>query len=199
MNYQTDIAPLESAGLTDSQIAAVLSSVTVQPVPLQQFENFLDDNDLGTRENGNLLTGPIYDIADIEGHSLQGGVKKLRSHVLKQRSEQIDTSITDVTLLIGQSQFVDGDWERQPWCLMAAELLDGLIQAEVITEQHREGFYALGGGLKHGVVTASQVDKLRTKHQFLSRITNATALFSERMKPGDNPATVMSQAWEDAI
>lgn len=198
MNY-TDIAPLESAGLSDEQIAAVLSSVTVRPVPLQQFENFLDDNDLGTRENGNLLTGPIYDIADIEGHPLQGGVKKLRSHVLKQRSEQIDTSIADVTLLIGQSQFVNGDWERQPWCLMAAELLAGLIQASIITEQHREGFYALGGGLKHGPVTVGQIDELRTQHQFQSRVTNATALFAERMKTGDDPAVVMAQAWEDAV
>lgn len=31
-----------------------------------------------------------------------------------------------------------------------------------------------------------------------ARVTNATALFSERMQPGDDPAVVMATAWEDA-
>lgn len=177
MNY-TDIAPLESAGLSDEQIAAVLSSVTVRPVPLWAFENFLDEQGLGYRDLSGKWRGTLPDAVSLPD-PLGSGVTVLFSHVNKLRAEQIDTT-------------------QQPWCLMAAELLAGLIQASIITEQHRDGFYALGGGLRHGVVTASQVDELRTQHQFQSRVTNATALFSERMKAGDDPAVVMNQAWEDA-
>lgn len=199
MNYQ-HISPLESAGLSDSQIAAVLSSVTARPVGFNEFVNFLDDEGLASRHPINReWRGTLPAIATVEGHPLQAGIDKLFSHLNKPQSVQIDTSIADVNLLITEGRFVDDDWERQPWCLVAAELLAGLVQAEVITPGHREGFYNLGGGLKHGVVTASQVDELRTQHQFASRVTNAVALFAERMQPGDNPAVVMAQAWEDAI
>lgn len=177
MNYHP-IAPLEQAGLNDSQIAAVLSSVTVRPVPLWAFENFLDEQGLGYRDLSGKWRGPLPDAVSLPD-PLGAGVTVLFSHVNKLRAEQIDTT-------------------QQPWCLMAAELLEGLIQAEVITPEHREGFYALGGGLRHGVVTVGQVEESRTAYQFQQRITNAAALFAERMQPGDDPEVVMATAWEDA-
>lgn len=196
MNY-TDIAPLESAGLSDEQIAAVLSSVTVRPVPLWAFENFLDEQGLGQRGLNLKWEGSLPSVASLPGE-LGEGVAQLFGHINKLRAEQIDTSIQDVKELIAAGRFTDGEFARIPWCLKADALLEGLIQAEVITEQHREGFYALGDGLKHGIVTVEQIDKLRTQHQFQARVTNATALFAERMKAGDDPAVVMSKAWEDA-
>lgn len=199
MNY-TDIAPLESAGLSDEQIAAVLSSVTVRPVDFQLFNNYMYEQGLASKHPiTGQWQGPLPELSETDGHPLQDGVGKLYSHLNKPQSVQIDTSIQDVKELIATGRLQNGAFDRQPWCLMAAELLAGLIQAEVITEQHRKGFYALGGGLRHGVVTASQVAELRTQHQFSSRVTNAMALFSERMQHGDDPAVVMAQAWEDAV
>ena len=177
MNYTQDIASLESAGLSDSQIAAVLSSVTVKPVPLWAFENFLDEQGLGYRDLGGKWRGTLPDAVSLPD-PLGTGVTVLFSHVNKLRAEQIDTT-------------------QQPWCLMASELLAGLIQAEVITAEHREGFYALGGGLRHGAVTVGQIAELRTQYVFQSRVTNAVALFAERMTADDDPAAVMSAAWED--
>lgn len=199
MNYTQDIAPLESAGLSDEQIAAVLSSVTVRPVDFQLFNNYMYEQGLASKHPiTGKWQGPLPELSEADGHPLQDGVGKLYSHLNKPQSVQIDTSSQDVKELIATGRLQNGVFDRQPWCLMAAELLAGLIQAGIITEQHREGFYALGGGLKHGIVTVEQVSELRTKHQFTSRVTNATALFAERIKPGDDPAVLMAQAWEDA-
>ena len=184
MNYTQDIAPLESAGLSDAQIAAVLSSVTVKPVDFQLFNNYMYEQGLASKHPiTGKWQGPLPELSESEGHPLQDGVGKLYSHLNKPQSVQIDTSIQDVKELIATGRLQNGVFERQPWCLMAAELLAGLVAMQIITPEHRDGFYALGGGLKHGAVTVEQVAAVRDQHalntyasELSQRIGGAVAL-----------------------
>ncbi len=176
MNYQTDIAPLETAGLTDSQIADVLSTLTVRPVPFGELVNFLDDEGLANRHPISLQwEGVLPTIAVTDGHPLQAGIAKLFSHLNKPQSIHIDTT-------------------QQPWCLMAAQLLAGLVQIGVITEQHREAFYALGGGLKHGVVTPQDVADSRAAGLLLQERQSAVDAITQRTNEANAAAAVAFDA-----
>ena len=186
MNYLTDIAPLENADQTnDAQIAALLSTLTAKPVPFGLFNNFLDDNNLAYRNPITLQwEGPLPVIAATDGHQLQAGISKLFRHLNKPQSEQIDTT-------------------QSPWCEMAAELLEGLIQFGTITEAHRAAFYALGGGLKHGVVSAEDVAAVRSRHvlkkyadKLSQRITGAINIAADA--DGATEASILAAAQEEA-
>ena len=54
MLYLDDIKPLEDQGLTDAEIAALISASTLSDIPIADLENFFDFEGLAKR---NALTG----------------------------------------------------------------------------------------------------------------------------------------------
>lgn len=146
MDYKTDILPYIELG-DEEYVASVISCITSKVVPMAELENFMSDEGLAERNpiNGK-WEGILPNIALSEDHPLKEGIIKLFSHINKPRSIQIDT--------IGL-----------PWCLYASNLLNGLVQMGIITEDHRSGFYQLGGGLKYGTVTVEQILQLKEEYE----------------------------------
>ena len=146
-NYVTDIQTLEDAGLADGQIAAILSSVTKLPIEIAAVENFLDFQTLAQRNpRTGAWEGRLPDVIDGGPEELAAGVSALFTHINKPRSTLIDTT-------------------KQPWATQAGQLLAGLVSAGVISEAHRDGFLDLGGGLRFGLVTPSDVADIRADHR----------------------------------
>ena len=146
MDYLSDIQPLEQAGKTDAEIAALLSAVTPAPILIADLENFLDFEGLAKR---NPLTGAwegtLPDEVSNNVYGLGAGLSALFSHINKPRSVHVDTSV-------------------DPWASDAHALLGGLLAAALITQAQYDGFYALGGGHEHDV-TAQDVSDARTLWQ----------------------------------
>lgn len=194
MNYTQDIAPLESAGLTDSQIADTLkaSGVTHRAIDRAELVHQLNmrgmlrkivSNNDNEKWTGTVLAmqEAILALPDTEESlRFKDGIRLWFSHI---------TNVTNIKWDTTQPEFA------APYWMMVQVFAD---QPTMPTMEDFEFIASLGGGWKFADATAEQVGELRTQHQFASRVINATALFAERIKPGDDPAVVMALAWEDA-
>lgn len=118
--------------------AALLSSLTGNPIDLQALENLLGDEGLAWRDEitGN-WAGPVPAVV-AGGGELGAGVAELLRHLNKIRSVHIESN-------------------RPEWALKCSSLLTGLVLAGVITQEQSDKVIALGGGLRHGVISEQDV------------------------------------------
>ena len=136
----SDVRPYVGSGLTDADIHAELSALTVSAISIAELENFFDFEQLAKR---NPITGAwegvLIDRLNLGG-ALGEGLAELFSHVNKPRSEQVNTNEIE-------------------WAVKAADLLVGLQAVGDITADQASGFVALGGGYKHdGIVVQDVTD-----------------------------------------
>ena len=147
MDYLIDVKPLEDRGLTNPEIAGILSSFTNVDIPLAEVENFLDFEGLAARNaiTGN-WEGALVDVIGGASQELSDGVSELFVHLNKPRSTQIATT-------------------QEEWALKSSSLLAGLVAGGIITQAQADGFVALGGGLRHGAVTDVDVAQSKTDYE----------------------------------
>jgi len=126
------------SGKTDEQIHAELATLTVNPIPIADLENFLDFEGLAKR---NAITGAwqgaLIDVIN-GGGALGEGLEELFSHINKPRSVYVATDETE-------------------WAVKADSLLEGLLFAGVITPDQHDRFEALGGGYRYPAVVVQDV------------------------------------------
>lgn len=143
IDYLTQVKPLEDAGMTDAEIAALLAASTASDIPIADLENFLDFESLAKR---NAITGSWEGVLPDEiinnAFGLSAGLSSLFNHINKPRSVVIDTTVS-------------------PWASDAAALTAGLLAAGLITAQQQTDFYALGGGLPNAGLTEAEVTQSR--------------------------------------
>ena len=147
LDYLFDVKPLEDRGLTNPEIAGILSSFTNMDIQLSEVENFLDFEGLAARNaiTGN-WEGALVSVIGGASQELSAGVSELFVHLNKPRSTQIATT-------------------QEEWALKSSALLAGLVGAGIITQAQADGFVALGGGLRHGVVTEADVTQSKTDYE----------------------------------
>lgn len=128
MDYLIDIKPLEDQGMTDAEIASLLSASTSRDIQISELENFLDFEGLASR---NAITGswegPLPSEIVNNNFGLSAGLSKLFNHINKPRSVIVDTTVS-------------------PWATDALALTGGLLAAGLINQQQYDGFYDLAGG-----------------------------------------------------
>lgn len=143
IDYISQVKPLEDAGMTDAEIAALLAASTASDIPVGELENYLTFQSLATR---NPITGswegPLPDEIVNNVFGLGPGLSALFSHMNKPRSVVIDTTVS-------------------PWASDAAALTAGLVAAGLLTSQQRDDFYNLGGGLPNAGLTEAEVTQSR--------------------------------------
>lgn len=147
MDYLIDVKPLEDRGLTNPEIAGILSSFTNVDIPLSEVENFLDFEGLAARNaiTGN-WEGALINVIGGASQELSDGVSELFVHLNKPRSTSIATT-------------------QEEWAVKSSALLAGLVAGGIITQAQAGGFVALGGGLRHGVVTDVDVAQSKTDYE----------------------------------
>lgn len=145
MDYLTDIKPLEDQGMTDAEIASLLSASTSRDIQISELENFLDFEGLASR---NAITGswegPLPSEIVNNNFGLSAGLSKLFNHINKPRSVIVDTTIS-------------------PWSTDALALTSGLLAAGLITQQQYNGFYDLAGGRPNANVVEQDIIDSRTQ------------------------------------
>ena len=143
IDYISQVKPLEDAGMTDAEIAALLAASTASDIPIADLENFLDFESLAKR---NAITGSWEGVLPDEivnnAFGLSDGLSALFNHINKPRSVVVDTTVS-------------------PWASDAAALTAGLVAAGLITSQQQTDFYALGGGLPNAGLTEAEVTQCR--------------------------------------
>jgi hypothetical protein len=143
IDYISQVQPLEDAGMTDAEIAALLAASTASDIPIADLENFLDFESLAKR---NAITGSWEGVLPDEiinnAFGLSDGLSSLFNHINKPRSVVIDTTVS-------------------PWASDAAALTNGLLAAGLITAQQQTDFYALGGGQPNAGLTEAEVTQSR--------------------------------------
>tara|TARA_R100000406_G_scaffold32567_1_gene21316 strand:+ start:4278 stop:4880 length:603 start_codon:yes stop_codon:yes gene_type:complete len=124
--------------MPNAEKAALLSSLTGNPIDLQALENLLGDEGLAWRDEitGN-WSGPIPALVELGGE-LGEGVAELLRHLNKIRSVHIES-------------------DKPEWALKCSSLLAGLVIAGVITQEQSDKVIALGGGLRHGVISEQDI------------------------------------------
>lgn len=139
MDYLTDIKPLEDQGMTDAEIASLLSASTSRDIQISELENFLDFEGLASR---NAITGswegPLPSEIVNNNFGLSAGLSKLFNHINKPRSVIVDTTVS-------------------PWSTDALALTSGLLAAGLITQQQYNGFYDLAGGRPNANVVEQDI------------------------------------------
>ena len=118
--------------------AALLSSLTRQPIDLQALENLLGDEGLAWRDEitGN-WAGPVPAVV-ATGGDLGAGTAELLRHLNKIRSVHIES-------------------DKPEWALKCSSLLAGLVLAGVITQEQSDKVIALAGGLLHGAISEQDI------------------------------------------
>lgn len=146
---------------------------TRRPIPVGDLQFFLQDKRIAWLGLSGGWEGPLVELIPSLPTDIQEGVALMLAHIRNHRSEKVDT--TD---------------PRYSPLLPAIIAVAGVDAAEV---------YAMGGGRRYPAFTdAAEAEAAKADAMHAARITNATALFAERMQPGDDPAVVMAKAWEDA-
>ena len=139
MDYLTDIKPLEDQGMTDAEIASLLSASTSRDIQISELENFLDFEGLASR---NAITGswegPLPSEIVNNNFGLSAGLSKLFNHINKPRSVIVDTTVS-------------------PWSTDALALTGGLLAAGLISQQQYDGFYDLAGGRPNANVVEQDI------------------------------------------
>lgn len=122
-----------------SEKAAILSSLTVRPIPLQDLENLLDSEQLAWRDEvTSQWNGPLI-VAMDTGSPVSDGLAELFRHLNKIRSVHIET-------------------DKPEWAVKCSSLLDGLVYVGLLTVEQKDKVLALGGGKKHGDVSVEVVE-----------------------------------------
>jgi len=132
--------------LTNEEIVAKNSTLTVLPIPCKELENLLGFAGLAKR---NAVTGAwegsLIDFmtdAPIGGEALAEGLGELFSHLNKPRSTGVDTF-------------------DQPWASKMNELLGGLQMAGVVDSQFTADVLELAGGLAYPDLDVNKVQEIR--------------------------------------
>jgi len=145
MDYLTDIKPLEDQGMTDAEIASLLSASTSRDIQISELENFLDFEGLASR---NAITGswegPLPSEIINNNFGLSAGLSSLFNHINKPRSVIVDTTVS-------------------PWATDALALTGGLLAAGLINQQQYDGFYDLAGGRPNANVVEQDIIDSRTQ------------------------------------
>jgi len=147
---------------------------TRRPIPVGDLQFYLQQMGKAWLGLTGAWEGPLVDLLPGLPSELRDGIVLLLAHIRSTRSLTVDTT----------------DPQYAPLLPGIVAVL-GLDAAEV---------YALGGGRRFPALAdeaEAQAAKDAATHS--ARVTNATALFAERMHAGDDPAAVMLQAWEDAV
>lgn len=169
--------------------AALLSSLTGNPIDLQALENLLGDEGLAWRDEitGN-WAGPVPAVV-AAGGLLGEGVAELLRHLNKIRSVHIES-------------------DKPEWALKCSTLLAGLVLAGVITQEQSDKVIALGGGLRYGVVSEQDiVDALAEEAAHQAAQEQAAADYNAHMQQLDkwfeaynsNIAPLMDSGEKDPI
>lgn len=110
MQYLSDVKPLEDAGKTDAEIAAILGTLRERPVPLAELEAKLTLWGVLSRHPvTNERQGPLVNTAT-NGGPLQPVAAQLLSWLGSSRSQQISVNTPDVAPIwaAGMSAMVAG-------------------------------------------------------------------------------------------
>lgn len=146
LNYFRDVAPLETAGHTDAEIAAMLSTIRQRPVQLNELESRLTLwGILGRDPRTNERNGPLVDSASGQD-PIAPVCRQLLSWLGSNRSQQLSTDRADVAPL----------WDAGMQLLTAARL---------ITDTQAAALHALAGDLVHPGLTAQDVADSRAAYQ----------------------------------
>ena len=173
VDYISQVKPLEDAGMTDADIAALLAASTASDIPVGELENYLTFQGLATR---NPITGawegPLPDEINNNVFGLGPGLAALFSHINKPRSVVVDTTVS-------------------PWASDAAALTAGLVAAGLITAQQQTDFYALGGGLPNAGLTEADVTQSRVDWEAAEAARQA----EEEARQAEEAARQAHQDW----
>ena len=190
------ILEIEKLGdISEADKAVVLSSLTNNAIDLQALENLLSDEGLAWRDEitGN-WAGPVPAVVAVGG-DLGAGVAELLRHLNKIRSVHIQSDLPE-------------------WAVKASSLLAGLVAAGVITQEQSDKVIALGGGLRHGVVSEQDVlDAIAEKEAYEAQleadrlvasahavqVEKWYALFNTHIAPLMDSRETDGQVWSDAI
>lgn len=146
---------------------------TRRPIPVGDLQFFLQDKRIAWLGLSGGWEGPLVDVIPSLPADIQSGISLMLAHIRNHRSEKVDT--TD---------------PRYSPLLPAIIAVAGVDAAEV---------YTMGGGRRYpAFADAAEAEAAQAAALHAARVTNAAALFSERMQPGDDPAVVMASAWGDA-
>lgn len=146
---------------------------TRRPIPVGDLQFFLQDKRIAWLGLSGGWEGPLVELIPSLPPDIQEGVSLMLAHIRNHRSEKVDT--TD---------------PRYSPLLPAIIAVAGVDAAEV---------YAMGGGRRYpAFIDAAEAEAAKAAAMHAARVTNAAALFTERMHAGDDPAEVILQAWEDA-
>lgn len=122
--------------------------------------------------------GPLPEIARNSNtpEELRDGVKTLLSHLSSPGSHDVDTHLPQY-----------------------GPLLLGMIQALNLQPDTIATLYALGSGRKHPVLSLIDAESAKAEAVNAFRVKNASALFTERMVVGADPAEVFASCWADSL
>lgn len=156
MNYTQDIEPLEAAGFDDPTIAALLSSITAQPITIQAAKIYFRESGLWKQKpqrfEGKLHTAMLL---ATNPQSVRDLLEEMWAAIYGEAATTCGTTVLkkqDGTLHgLQQAHNVKG-------------VVDFLVQTAQITAEDAAGFYALGGGMKHQPVDQNDVAAMRQQH-----------------------------------
>ena len=162
MNYLTDIKPLEDAGKSDAEIAAILGTVRERPILLSDLEAKLTLwGILGRDPITNNRQGPLVDIATGNG-PLKPVAVQLISWIGSARSQQISTNTPDVSPIWagGIAAMVAGDVLTQPQA-DALNAFAGALRFPGVTEADAADSRAAWQAAEAARIAAEQLANLR--------------------------------------
>lgn len=183
----SDITSIDGyAAMTPQEIADALNAMPVTRTPIDlDYLLFLLNNrsmlvrlirpaDAGEKWTGTVVTMITYVNDNVP--MMAGPVNQWFSHITNDRNRTFDTTIAEYgsQLKLLANQF--GGQEGMP----TADDFAAIVE--------------LGGGWRYDGVTAADVSDAIE----LARLTNAKALFGERMTVGGDADAVWSQAWSDS-
>ena len=150
MTYLTHIQPLEGPGVTDADIAAIVSKPTVHPIITGEIIAWLIDSEIAVQSTmtPSKWTGPLNEIlvntqAPLD---LRKGLDFFFGFMNDSKTESMKTN-------------------RPTHGAMMCQLLDALVQLGVITADQRLSFLELGGGIVKANCTSQDVAACRASYQ----------------------------------
>lgn len=169
----TDIPGWKEMSAADLLAFSQSHPETRRPILVEDLQFYLQQSGIAWIGLSGGWEGAIVNLLPNLDGELRAGIELMLAHIRNHRSRNVDTT----------------DPQYAP-LLPAITGVLGIDPAEV---------YALGGGRRYpAFADAAEAEAAQAAAMHAARVTNAAALFSERMKSGDDPAVVMMQAWEDA-
>ncbi len=172
-NPITDIPGWQTMNAAELLAFSASHPETRRPIPVGDLQFFLQDRGKAWLGITGAWEGPLIAILPSLTVDLQAGISLLLAHIRNTRSLIVDTT----------------DPKYAPMLPAVIAVLE-LDAAEV---------YSLGGGRRYPTfATEAEAQAAKAAAMHSARVTNAAALFAERMNAGDDPAVVMARSWEDA-